>query len=75
MDVIYGLFISVGTPAKIAGIASMDFFPLAKQLSNTSPSPARESRKGVYVFPVPFNTPIYSLEKLSNMIITMLVRS
>ena len=55
----------------MAGIASMDFFPLAKAALKKSPFAARESRNGVKPS-FPYGSPMYSLEKLSMMMMTTL---
>ena len=46
-DVIKGSVIIAGNPATMAGIPSIERFPLAKAFSKTRLFPIKESRKGV----------------------------
>jgi hypothetical protein len=66
-----------GTEASTEGIASIDFFPLAIDTSNVRLTLIRESIKGVYPSYFPpsrslLRDPIYSLAKLSMIIMTTL---
>jgi hypothetical protein len=59
----------VGVLATIDGIPWMDVLPFENALTNVKLCLIRESIKGVQPFFLPLIEPIYSLEKLSKVII------